>query len=104
MRIEKESGLPRISKENPRCLEYVISHEMGYLKERKHSDKFKNIMAEYLPNWRAVKRELFEIIFYNSPVDKFIRLWGWSREEINNTKFVNFNKINIQYISILRWY
>jgi hypothetical protein len=52
-----------LAKKNPRCLEYVIVHEMVHLKERKHSDRFKKLMDKYLPNWRAVKRELNEIVY-----------------------------------------
>jgi len=52
-----------LAKKNPRCLEYVIVHEMVHLRERKHSDRFKKLMDKYLPNWRAVKRELNEIVY-----------------------------------------
>lgn len=52
-----------LAKKNPRCLEYVIVHEMVHLSERKHSDRFKKLMDKYLPNWRAVKRELNEIVY-----------------------------------------
>ena len=52
-----------LAKKNPRCLEYVIVHEMVHLKERKHGEAFKKLMDKYLPNWRAVKRELNEIVY-----------------------------------------
>jgi len=52
-----------LAKKNQRCLEYVIVHEMVHLKERKHSDRFKKLMDKYLPNWRAVKRELNEVVY-----------------------------------------
>jgi len=58
-----------LAKKNPRCLEYVIVHEMVHLKERTHGEAFKKLMDKYLPNWRAIKRELNEIV-YESGEDK----------------------------------
>src|SRR6056297_2377738 len=52
-----------LAKKNQRCLEYVIVHEMVHLKERKHDDNFRKLMDKYLPNWKAVKRELNEIVY-----------------------------------------
>ena len=52
-----------LAKKNPRCLEYVIVHEMVHLKERRHDDNFRKLMDKYLPNWRAGKRELNEIVY-----------------------------------------
>jgi hypothetical protein len=55
-----------LAKKNPRCLEYVIVHEMVHLKERTHGEAFKKLMDKYLPNWRAIKRELNEIVYESS--------------------------------------
>jgi hypothetical protein len=61
------------------CINFYIYHcEDIRLLERKHSDKIKKLMDKYLQpaNWRAVKRMLFEIIFYNSPVDVVYKALG----------------------------
>ena len=40
------------------CIEYVVVHELVYVIERKHSDKFVRLMDNYLPKWREEKNEL----------------------------------------------
>lgn len=52
-----------LAKKNPRCLEYIIVHEMVHLLERKHNDIFKGYMDNFLPNWRNIKAELNGMIF-----------------------------------------
>lgn len=47
-----------LAKKNPRCIEYVVVHEMVHLLERKHNDKFKSYMDKFLPNWRALRNEI----------------------------------------------
>lgn len=47
-----------LAKKNPRCLEYIIVHEMVHLLERNHNDKFKEYMDKLLPNWKSIKEEL----------------------------------------------
>ena len=55
-----------LAKKNPRCLEYIIVHEMVHLLERNHNDKFKAYMDEFLPNWKSIRDELNEMIFESS--------------------------------------
>ena len=55
-----------LAKKNPRCLEYIIVHEMVHLLERHHNDKFKAYMDEFLPNWKSIRDELNEMIFESS--------------------------------------
>ena len=43
---------------DPDLREYVIVHELLHLIEKKHNEKFVNLMTEYLPKWRSVKEEL----------------------------------------------
>lgn len=45
-------------KMNPKCLEYVLVHEMVHLLERGHNKRFIAYMDEFIPNWRTVKEEL----------------------------------------------
>jgi len=40
------------------CLEYVVVHEMVHLLERRHNDRFKAYMDQFLPNWRLYRKEL----------------------------------------------
>ena len=55
-----------LAKKNPRCLEYIIVHEMVHLLERHHNDKFKAYMDEFLPNWKSIRDELNEMIYESS--------------------------------------
>jgi predicted metal-dependent hydrolase len=40
------------------CLEYILVHEMVHLLERKHNDRFRNLMDQFLPDWRLRQDEL----------------------------------------------
>ncbi|MEN2751240.1 SprT family zinc-dependent metalloprotease [Psychrobacter sp. FBL11] len=39
------------------CLEYIILHELLHFKERQHNDRFKALLATYMPDWRS-RRDL----------------------------------------------
>jgi predicted metal-dependent hydrolase len=39
------------------CLEYVIVHELAHLLERRHNDRFKGLMDQFMPQWR-LQRDL----------------------------------------------
>ncbi len=45
-------------KKPPHCMEYIIVHELTHLVERRHSDRFIELLDRTLPNWRAVRDEL----------------------------------------------
>ncbi len=47
-------------KKSPRCLEYILVHEMVHLLERHHTDRFRGLMDQYMPDWRLRKAELNE--------------------------------------------
>lgn len=47
-----------LASKNPRCLEYVVVHELTHLLERSHNDRFRSLMDEHLPGWRAIRDEL----------------------------------------------
>jgi predicted metal-dependent hydrolase len=47
-----------LAKKDPRCLEYIVVHEMAHLRERGHGDRFIALMDQYLPNWRMLRDEL----------------------------------------------
>lgn len=44
---------------DPRCLEYVICHELCHLHEPNHSARFHALMDRFYPDWRSV-RDLLE--------------------------------------------
>lgn len=56
-------------KKNPRCIEYIIVHEMVHLLERKHNDKFRDYMDKFLPNWKSIKVELNGLIYESNNWD-----------------------------------
>lgn len=39
-------------------LDYVVLHEVAHLIERSHNARFKGILTEKMPNWKAVQREM----------------------------------------------
>ncbi len=45
-------------KEPPRCIEYVVVHELAHLLERGHGARFRKIMTRFLPEWPERKKEL----------------------------------------------
>jgi predicted metal-dependent hydrolase len=49
---------PELAKKNPRCLEYIVVHELMHLHERKHNERFVELMDQHLPDWRARRDEL----------------------------------------------
>ena len=49
---------PELAKKNPRCLEYIVVHELTHIHERTHNDRFVALMDEFLPDWRARRDEL----------------------------------------------
>ncbi|MBW7880526.1 MAG: M48 family metallopeptidase [Chloroflexi bacterium] len=42
----------------PECLEYLIVHELIHLLEPSHNARFKALMDQHLPNWRALRVKL----------------------------------------------
>lgn len=55
-----------LAKKNPRCLEFIIVHEMVHLLERNHNERFKAYMDKFLPNWKSVRDELNDLIYESS--------------------------------------
>lgn len=49
---------PELAKKNPRCLEYIVVHELTHMLEHSHNDRFVALMDQYLPDWRARRDEL----------------------------------------------
>ncbi|OOE58613.1 metal-dependent hydrolase [Salinivibrio sp. ML323] len=49
-----------LAKKSPRCLEYILVHEMVHLLERHHTEHFRALMDHCMPDWRLRKDELNE--------------------------------------------
>lgn len=47
-----------LAKKPPRCLEYIIVHELVHLIERHHGERFTALMDRYMPNWEAIRAQL----------------------------------------------
>lgn len=45
-------------KKPPHCLEYIVVHEMVHLLERHHTDRFKELMDHFMPQWQMYRDEL----------------------------------------------
>ena len=41
-----------LAKKPVQCLEYVVVHEMIHLLERNHTDRFRELMDQFMPQWR----------------------------------------------------
>jgi predicted metal-dependent hydrolase len=47
-----------LAKKPPRCLEYIVVHEMMHLHERHHNERFVKLMNQHFPQWKNLKTEL----------------------------------------------
>lgn len=47
-----------LAKKPPRCLEYIVVHELVHTIERGHGDAFVALMDKHLPDWRSHHHEL----------------------------------------------
>lgn len=47
-----------LAKKSPRCVEYVLVHEMVHFFERSHNEQFMERMDALLPHWRSLREEL----------------------------------------------
>jgi len=48
----------QLAKKPRECLEYVILHELIHLSVKNHNIDFANLMDEYMPLWREIKKKL----------------------------------------------
>jgi predicted metal-dependent hydrolase len=47
-----------LAKKLPKCLEYVVVHELAHLLEPSHNARFHSLMTQFMPNWKLIKAEL----------------------------------------------
>lgn len=57
-----------LAKKPLHCLEFIIVHELTHLLERRHNDRFKALMDNFVPEWRYYKEELNRTV---APDDDF---------------------------------
>jgi predicted metal-dependent hydrolase len=47
-----------LAKKHPRCLEYIVVHEMVHLLERHHGERYAKLMGSFMADWRVRRDEL----------------------------------------------
>ncbi|MDE0299004.1 MAG: SprT family zinc-dependent metalloprotease [Candidatus Poribacteria bacterium] len=47
-----------LAKKPRSCLVYILVHEMVHLLERRHNDRFRELMDNFIPQWRIYRDEL----------------------------------------------
>lgn len=47
-----------LAKKDPVCVEYILVHEMVHLLERHHTDRFRELMDQFMPDWRLRRDKL----------------------------------------------
>lgn len=68
----------QLTQKPPRCLDYIILHELTHLITRKHDATFIADMDRFMPNWREIRKELNDsrLDYYEaqdeSPLQKLI--------------------------------
>lgn len=50
-----------LAKKPPKCLEYIVAHELVHLLEPTHNERFKALMRTFLPEWERLRRELNQL-------------------------------------------
>lgn len=47
-----------LAKKAPSCLEYILVHEIVHFLERRHNERFRELMDTLMPTWRLVREQL----------------------------------------------
>jgi predicted metal-dependent hydrolase len=50
-----------LAKKPVKCIEYIITHELIHLLERKHNDRFLSLMNSHMPKWKILREELNQL-------------------------------------------
>lgn len=48
----------RLVKSDPKCIEYVMAHELCHLLQMNHSREYYNLLTEFMPDWKVRKEML----------------------------------------------
>lgn len=51
-----------LAKKSPKCISYVVVHELTHLIEKNHNKRFNGIIESVMPNWRQYRDELNSFI------------------------------------------
>ncbi len=51
-----------LAKKPEKHLEYIIVHELVHLLEKKHNDRFKKLMDDFMPGWEHIRRDLNDFV------------------------------------------
>jgi len=55
-----------LAKRSPKCLEYIVVHEMVHLLERNHNKRYYKYMDQFIPGWRTTR----ELLKHDSRVEE----------------------------------
>lgn len=47
-------------KKPEQCIDYIVLHEMAHLIEKRHNDRFREILTHHMPRWQTYRDELNE--------------------------------------------
>ncbi len=47
-----------LAKKPVQCLEYIVAHELAHLLERNHTERFKALLDQHVPNWQQTRELL----------------------------------------------
>ena len=50
-----------LARKPPECLEYLVVHEMTHLLERRHTERFRALMSQFMPGWEDIRRLLNQL-------------------------------------------
>lgn len=50
-----------LARKPPRCIEYIVAHEVMHLVERNHNDRFRALLDRHFPDWRQIRAELSQM-------------------------------------------
>ncbi len=57
-----------LAQKPPRCIAYIVLHEMIHFQHRTHGERFVAILAKHMPNWRAIRHELNRLPLASEPL------------------------------------
>ena len=58
---------PELAQKPPRCIAYIVLHELIHFEHRKHGEGFVAKLDVLMPNWRAIRSELNRLPLASKP-------------------------------------
>lgn len=56
-----------LAQKPPRCIAYIVLHELVHFEHRKHGDEFVAKLERFMPNWRSIRDELNKLPLATQP-------------------------------------